>query len=46
MSASDTSFTLSYAALQQQGIAAIKETQDYAVRVAELAADTPFARAA
>ena len=46
MSASDTSFTLSYAALQQQGIAAIKETQDYAVRVAELAADNPFVLAA
>lgn len=45
-STSDTTFTLSYAALQQQGLTALKETQNYAVRVAELAAENPFLRAA
>jgi hypothetical protein len=43
---SDTTFTLSFAALQQQSLEALKETQDYAVRVAELAADHPFVRTA
>ncbi len=45
-SSSDTTFTLSFAALQQQSLEALKETQDYAVRVAELAADHPFVRTA
>jgi hypothetical protein len=46
MSISDTSFAVRLAALQQQGLAALKETQEYALRVAELAADHPLARAA
>ena len=44
MSTTDSSFTLSYAALQQQGLALLKETQDYAVRVAELAMEHPLVR--
>jgi hypothetical protein len=46
MSSTDSSFTLSYAALQQQGLAFLKETQDYTVRVAELALEHPLARMA
>ena len=46
MSSTDSSFTLSYAALQQQGLALLKETQDYTVRVAELALEHPFVRLA
>jgi hypothetical protein len=45
MSATDSSVTLSYAAFQQQGLALLKETQDYAVRVAELALEHPLVRA-
>lgn len=46
MSSTDTSFTLSYAALQQQSLALLKETQDYTVRVAELALEHPLVRIA
>jgi hypothetical protein len=46
MSATDSSFTLSYAALQQQGLALLKETQEYTIKVAELALEHPFVRAA
>ena len=46
MSATDNNFTLSYAAFQQQGLALLKDMQDYTVRVAELAAEHPFVRAA
>jgi hypothetical protein len=44
--ATDSSLTLSYAALQQQGLALLKETQDYAVKVSELALEHPLLRAA
>jgi hypothetical protein len=44
-SATDSSFTISYAALQQQGLALMKESQEYTVRVAELALEHPFVRA-
>ncbi len=46
MSATDSSLTLSYAAFQQQGLALMKETQEYAVKVAELALEHPLVRAA
>lgn len=46
MSSSDTSFALSLAAFQQQSLAGLKETQEYALRVAELAGEHPFVRAA
>ena len=46
MSATDNSFTLSTAAFQQQGLALLKDMQDYWVRVAELTNDHPFIRAA
>jgi hypothetical protein len=45
-STTDSSLTISYAALQQQGLALLKETQAYTVRVAELALEHPFVRAA
>ncbi len=45
-SATDSSLTISYAALQQQGLALLKETQEYTVRVAELALEHPAVRAA
>ena len=44
--ATDSSLTISYAALQQQGLALLKETQAYTIRVAELALEHPFVRAA
>jgi hypothetical protein len=42
----DSSVTLSYAAFQQQGLALLKESQDYAVRVAELTLEHPLVRMA
>lgn len=46
MSATDSSLTLSYAAFQQQGLAFLKDSQEYAVKVVELALEHPFVRAA
>jgi hypothetical protein len=45
-SSTDSSVTLSYAAFQQQGLELLKESQDYAVRVAELALEHPLVRMA
>ncbi|MGZ4333071.1 MAG: hypothetical protein ACXVZN_11000 [Gaiellaceae bacterium] len=45
-SSADSSVTLSYAAFQQQGLELLKESQDYAVRVVELAIEHPLIRMA
>jgi hypothetical protein len=45
MSSTESTFTRAYDALTKQSLSALKETQDYTVRVAELASDNPLARA-
>jgi hypothetical protein len=45
MSTTDTSFSLSLAGAQQQALAALKETQEYTLRVAEVLVDHPALRA-
>ncbi len=42
MSTADATLTGSMATFQQQGLAVLKETQDYAVRLTEIAAEHPL----
>ena len=44
-STTESTFSLSLAGAQQQALAALKETQDYTLRVTEVLVDAPLLRA-